>query len=183
MCILLCCLLLCKPDCCRESFNAVHGTVYLGHGWFVPPHWNASKGLWKGVWYFVFSLSDFFSKTVLDTLGDNSISCVAFRNTGVTQGLKTHHISKSQFIVSTNCILGHEWCYYYSSLKYIYSICIYRYACMWIGKHNGSLAERKGCLFHLNVHHKKVKERKRCLPNKKIELHTEALTEPHRFHR
>lgn len=30
-----------------ESSNAVQGAVYLGHGWFVPPHLNASKGLIK----------------------------------------------------------------------------------------------------------------------------------------
>lgn len=154
MCILLYCLLLCKPNCCRESFNAVQGTVYLGHGWFVPPHWNASKRLWMGVWYFVF----FLSQTSLRNCPwhNNSISCFAFRNTWVVQGLKTHQPNESQFTVSTYCVLGHAWFYQYSSQEYAYIN-------MHIRKHDGSLAARKwACLLCLTVRHEKVKEKGNC---------------------
>ena len=81
VCIPTYCLLLCKPDCCGESVNAVPGPVYLGHGWCVPPH-RASKELWKPVWCFPPLSHRPSHKTVLDTVGNNSVRCPAWRSGG-----------------------------------------------------------------------------------------------------
>lgn len=91
MCILVHCLALCKPYCNWEAFNAVQGTVYLGHGWFVPPHWNAFETLWKKAWYFEgwcalsLSLSLRFMKMSLTQWAVFLVSCSALRKM-----VKTH---------------------------------------------------------------------------------------------
>ena len=67
MCITVLCQLLCKPNCCGESLNAAQGAVYLGRGWFLPPHWNTPKGLWKPVWCLVSFFSSLLSRSVFLT--------------------------------------------------------------------------------------------------------------------
>lgn len=79
MCFPVFCLLLCKPGCCRESLHAAQGSVYLGHGWRVPPHRNASKGAVKmSLIFSVFpSHFGFLNRNVLDKVGNDSVSCSA----------------------------------------------------------------------------------------------------------
>lgn len=91
-----------------ECFSAVQGTIYLGHGWLVPPHWNASKGaVTVSLIFSVFfpSLSDFLTGLSLAQWAVMQLEILQ-----VLQGQNTHlPLWRTECSSSLVCSYKHSW--------------------------------------------------------------------------